>query len=145
MMHGKRYDDLKEYVENITGVFVPEDASSRKLKISNTIIAMTKAALKSHQSEYDSFMSTIAKAKSLTQKKRYYYSNYGFSNFKDVVLGKTDKLVPDKENHDKFYMENIVEWWKKKACSRFTTLQTENRLRTEIEVWTGDKEIDIIR
>jgi hypothetical protein len=144
MMHGKPYDDLKEYVENIVGVFVPEDASSRKLKIGNTIIAMTKAALKGHQ-EYDSFMNTIDKAKGLTEKKRYYYSNYGFSNFKDVVLGKTDKLVRDKENYDKFHMENIVEWWKKKACSRFTTLQTENRLRTEIEVWTSGKKIDIIR
>jgi hypothetical protein len=144
MMHGKPYDDLKEYVENIVGVFVPEDASSRKLKISNTIIAMTKAALKSHQ-EYDTFMNTIEKAKKLTEKKRYYYSNYGFSNFKDVILGKTDKLVRDKENYDKFHMENIIEWWKKKACSRFTTLQTENRLRTEIEVWTSGKKIDIIR
>jgi hypothetical protein len=144
MMHGKPYDDLKEYVENIVGVFVPEDASSRKLKISNTIIAMTKAALKGHQ-EYDSFMNTIEKAKGLTEKKRYYYSNYGFSNFKDVVLGKTDRLVPDKENYDKFHMENIIEWWKKKACNRFTTLRTENRIRTEMEVWTSGKEIDIIR
>jgi hypothetical protein len=145
MMHGKPYEDLKNYVEGIVGVFVPEDASSRKLKISNTIIAMAKAALKDHKDDYDSFMNTIQKAKGLTEKKRYYYSNYGFSNFKDVVLGKTDKLVRDKENYDKFHMENIVEWWKKKACSRFTTLQTENRLRNEIEVWTGDKKIDIIR
>jgi len=105
---------------------------------------MTKAALKGHQ-EYDSFMNTIEKAKGLTEKKRYYYSNYGFSNFKDVVLGKTDRLVPDKENYDKFHMENIIEWWKKKACNRFTTLRTENRIRTEMEVWTSGKEIDIIR
>jgi hypothetical protein len=145
MMHGKPYEDLKNYVEGIVGEFVPADASSRKLKISTTIIAMTKAALKNHKSDYDTFMATIQKAKGLTERKRYYYSNYGYSNFKDVVLGKTDKLVPDKENYDKFHMENIIEWWKKKACSRFTTLQTENRLRTEIEVWTGDKEIDIIR
>lgn len=145
MMHGKPYEDLKNYVEDIVGEFVPADASSRKLKISTTIIAMTKAALKNHKSDYDLFMNTIEKAKGLTERKRYYYSNYGFSNFKDVVLGKTDKLVPDKENYDKHHLENIVEWWKKKACSRFTTLQTENRLRTEIEVWTGDKEIDIIR
>jgi hypothetical protein len=40
---------------------------------------------------------------------------------------------------------NLVEWWRKKACSRYATLQAENRLRTEMEVWTGDKEIDIIR
>lgn len=145
MMHGKPYEDLKDYVEGIVGEFVPADASSRKLKISNTIIAMTKASLKNHKDDYDSFMNTIEKAKGLTERKRYYYSNYGFSNFKDVVLGKTDKLIKDKENYDKFHLENIVEWWRKKACSRYTTLQAENRLRTEIEVWTGDKEIDIIR
>jgi hypothetical protein len=146
MMHGKPYEDLVKYVEEINGgPIVPEDASSRKLKITNTIIAMTKASLKSHESEYGAFMNTIEKAKSLTEKKRYYYSNYGYSNFKDVVLGKTDKLVPDKENYEKFHLENIIEWWKKKACSRYTTLQTENRIRTEMEVWTGDKEIDIIR
>jgi hypothetical protein len=145
MMHGKPYDDLKDYVEGIVGEFVPADASSRKLKISNTIIAMTKAALKGHKEDYEAFINTIDKAKGLTERKRYYYSNYGFSNFKDVVLGKTDKLVKDKENYDKFYLANVVEWWRKKACSRYTTLQTENRLRTDIEVWTGDKEIDIIR
>jgi hypothetical protein len=145
MMHGKPYEDLKNYVEGIVGQFVPADASSRKLKISTTIIAMTKASLKNHKSDYDSFMNTIEKAKGLTEQKRYYYSNYGFSNFKDVVLGKTDKLIKDKENYDKFHLVNLVEWWRKKACSRYATLQAENRLRTEMEVWTGDKEIDIIR
>jgi hypothetical protein len=145
MMHGKPYEDLKNYVEGIVGQFVPADASSRKLKISTTIIAMTKASLKNHKSDYDSFMNTIEKAKGLTEQKRYYYSNYGFSNFKDVVLGKTDKLIKDKENYDKFHLVNLVEWWRKKACSRYATLQAENRLRTEMEVWTGDKPIDIIR
>ena len=145
MMNGKPYEDLKTYVEKIEGgPIVPEDASSRKLKIINTIIAMTRASLKG-TTEYDTFMATIEKAKGLTQRKRYYYSDYGFSNYKDVVLGKTDKLVPNKENYDKFHLENIVKWWKNKACSRFTTLQSENRIRTEQEVWTGDKDIDIIR
>ena len=90
-------------------------------------------------------MLTIEKAKGLTQRKRYYYSDYGFSNFKDVVLGKTDKLVPNKENYDKHHLENIVAWWKTKATNRYENLKTEGRIRTEIEVWTGDKEIDIIR
>ncbi len=106
---------------------------------------MTKSALKNDKEEYDRFMLSIDKAKGLTQRKRYYYSDYGFSNMKDVVLGKTDKLIKNKENYDKHHLENIVKWWRNKACSRFTTLQTENRIRTEQEVWTGDKPIDIIR
>jgi hypothetical protein len=39
----------------------------------------------------------------------------------------------------------VIDWWKKKATNRYETLKTEDRLRKEIEVWTGDKEIDIIR
>jgi hypothetical protein len=62
-----------------------------------------------------------------------------------VVLGKSNTLIPDKENYDKFHLENIIEWWKKKAANRFETLKSEGRIRTEIEVWTGDKELDIIR
>ena len=144
MMHGKPYEDLKNYVENILGEIVPADASSRKLKISNKIISLTKQALKG-EPEYEKFMATINNALNLTEKKRYYASNYGFSNFADVVMGKTDKLIPDKENYDKFHLENVIDWWKKKAANRFETLQKENRMRTEIEVWTGEKELDIIR
>ena len=145
MMHGKPYDDLKDYVEKINGgSFVPEDASSRKLKISSTIVAMTKAALKPHKEDYDRFMATITKAKALTEQKRYYVSDYGISNFKDIVLGKTDQIIKN-ENYDKHHLENIIEWWKNKATNRFISLKNENRVRTEIEVWTSGKEIDIIR
>jgi hypothetical protein len=145
MMHGKPYEDLKNYVEEIVGgAFVPEDASSRKLKISNTIIAMTKATLKPHKEDYDRFMATINKAKSLTEQKRYYVSNYGIANYQDIVLGKTDKAILD-ENYDKHHLSNITEWWKKKAINRFETLQQENRIRTEMEVWTSGKALDIIR
>ena len=144
MMHGKPYEDLKNYVEGILGEIVPADASSRKLKISNKIISLTKVALKG-EPEYEKFMATITNALNLTEKKRYYTSNYGFSNFTDVVMGRADKLIPDKENYDKHHLETIIDWWKRKATTRFESLQAENRLRTDIEVWTGDKEIDIIR
>jgi hypothetical protein len=145
MLHGKTYTDLKNYVENITGEpLAPLDASSRKLKISNKIISLTKQALKG-EPEYAGFQQTITNALSLTEKKRYYASNYGFSNFADVVMGRTDKLIPDKENYDKFHLENVIDWWRKKAANRFETLVSENRIRNETEVWTGDKEIDIIR
>jgi hypothetical protein len=60
-------------------------------------------------------------------------------------MGKTDKLIPDKENYDKFHLENIIDWWRKKATNRFESLVAEGRIRNDIEVWTGDKEIDIIR
>ena len=145
MLDGEAYKKLKEYVESATGepVVDPND-SSKKLKATIKIIGMVKVALRG-EPELVRFNEVIEKAKSLTEKKRYYISNYGFKNFIDVVNGKETKLIPDKENYDKFYLENIIEWWKKKASSRFTTLQNENRIRTDLEVWTSDKDIDIIR
>ena len=152
MMHGKPYEDLKNYVEKILGEeIVPTTTingtptASRKLKISNKIIAMTKETLKNYNNEYVSFINTINKAKTLTEKKRYYYCNYGFSNFVDVVMGKTDELIKDKENFDKYYLKNLIDWWKKKASNRFENLKKEGRIRNEIEVWTNNKNLDIIR
>ena len=143
MLHGKTYTDLKDYVEGIVGVFVPTDASSRKLKISNAIIAMIRSALRGTP-EGVKFIQTIENAKNLNEQKRYFVSDYGFKNMVDFVNGKTDKLVPG-ENYDKHNLHNIIEWWRKKAVNRYETLKTEGRLRTEQEVWTGDKHIDIIR
>ena len=88
----------------------------------------------------------MAKAEGITTQKRFYMSDYGFSNVKDILLGKTDKLIKG-ENYDKFELENIVKWWKNKATKRYDKLKTDNKLRTENEVWnnqTMDK-IDIIR
>jgi hypothetical protein len=53
-------------------------------------------------------------------------------------------LIPG-ENYEKHNLANITEWWRKKAINRFDTLKTDNRIRTEQEVWTGDKVLDIIR
>ena len=144
LMHGKPYEDLRDYMEKAVGEpIVPEDASSRKLKISTKIQALIKANLDGE--DLERYNKTINKALNLTEKKRYYACNYGFSNFVDVVTGKTDKLIPDKDNHDKHYLENIFKWWVKKASSRYMSLKNDKRLRKDLEVWTGDKEIDIIR
>ena len=58
-----------------------------------------------------------------------------------------EKLLPNPQNYDKFYLENLVKWWKNKATKRYTKLQEENRLRNTLEVWTEDtiNTIDIIR
>jgi hypothetical protein len=60
------------------------------------------------------------------------------------VIGKTDVLVKD-DTYNKFELENVVKWWKTKASNRYETLKSEGRLRTEMEVWTSGKEIQIIR
>ena len=144
MLHGKTYTDLKDYIENIIGEpLAPEGASSRKLKISNAMVSMIKIGLKGTP-EAVKFAQTIDNAKNLNEQKRYFISDYGFKNMVDFVNGKTDKLIPG-ENYEKHNLANITEWWRKKAINRFDTLKTDNRIRTEQEVWTGDKVLDIIR
>ena len=143
MMHGKPYEDLRNFVESKVGEIVEADASSKKLKTTMRIIALTKAALKG-TIEGEAFMETIEQAKGLTEKKRYYVSDYGFSNIVDYINCKTDKLSPG-ENYEKHYLKNLIEWWRNKACNRYETLYNEGRLRSELEVWTSGKDIQIIR
>ena len=51
----------------------------------------------------------------------------------------------NKENYEKFHLENIIKWWRNKASNRYETLKKEGKIRNELEVWTGNKPIDIIR
>ena len=87
----------------------------------------------------------IANAKNLTEKKRVYFSDYGFANSREVIRGDTDKLEKNPINFDKFYQENLIKWWKNKASKRYESLKSSGSLRTELEVWTKDMHIDIIR
>ena len=143
MMHGKPYSDLRDFVQSKVGELVDKDASSKKLKISMKIIALTKAALKGTP-EGVAFQTTIDNAKNLTEQKRYYISDYGFKNMVAFVNGMCDTLIRG-DNYEKHNLENIVQWWKHKATNRYETLKSEGRLRTELEVWTSGRHIDIIR
>ena len=72
-------------------------------------------------------------------------STYGFSNSREVILGTQDTLVKA-ENYDRFNVDSIVDWWKRKAARRYESLQNLGRLRTKLETWnTNPDEIDIIR
>ena len=144
MMHGKPYLDMVEYVENIIGKgqLVKVDASSRKLKMTTGIIGLVKRALDGD--DLEKFKTTIANAKNLTEQKRYYTSNYGIENYIDIINGKTDKIVKA-DNYDRYTVPGVVEWWKKIATKRYSKLKEENRIRNDLEIWTKDAEIDIIR
>ena len=144
MLHGDTYTNLKDYIENITGEdLAPQDASSRKLKISNAMVNMIKVSLKGTP-DAAKFTATIENAKNLNEQKRYFISDYGFKNMIDFVNGNAEKLIPG-ENYEKHHLSNIIEWWRKKAMNRFDTLNTEGRIRSEQEVWTSGKVLDIIR
>ena len=96
------------------------------------------------KTELKHFTDIIDMALNLTQKKRFYISDYGYSNVREVLLGEQDKLVRG-QNWDKFYLDNIISWWKKKASKRYDKLKREDRFRNKVELWTQDDDIQIIR
>ena len=88
----------------------------------------------------------IAKAGEITTQKRFYMSEYGYSNVKKVLLGE-EKVLTKGENYDSFELENVVKWWKKKATKRYNNVVADGRVRKELEVWNQNtmNKIDIIR
>ena len=123
---------------------VPKEASSRKLKVQTKMIGIIKASLKNNEG-YDEFCQTISTALDLTQRKRSFYSTYGYENVMDYLNLKTDTLIK-KENFDRFYFDSQIEWWKNKASKRYDSLKSDGRLRTVLETWnTNPEDIDIIR
>ncbi|NWJ43907.1 DUF4338 domain-containing protein [Marine Group I thaumarchaeote] len=142
------YPELRKWFEEKNeGPLVKKTASSRKLKTQTKMIGMVKASLKEHDTtKYNKFCETIKTATDVTTQKRFYMSDYGYANSKDVLTGKTDVLVKS-ESFEKYSLENITKWWKKKATKRYEKLKTEGRNRHELEYWNAESidKIDIIR
>ena len=145
LLHDHIFKDLnKWFIERNNGEsLVRADASSRKLKTQQKMIAIIKKNLPSQK--VVEFQTAIANATALTEKKRTYFSDYGFSNVREVLLGEETQLVENPQNFEKFYMESVISKWKKMASKRYEKLKSEGNLRTELEVWTKDMDIDIIR
>jgi len=143
------YTDLNKWFTEKNGdMLIPRSASSRKMKIQNKMIAIIKNSIKeNYPNKLKEFNDFIKSKEDITTKKRFYMSDYGYGNAKDVLLGKTDTLVKNKENFDKFYLENMFKWWKRKSSNRYDKLVRENLLRNKLEVWNENtiNTIDIIR
>ncbi len=118
-------------------------ASSKKMKRQTKMISIIKNSL-NDQEKLQHFNSVINTAFGLTQKKRFYISDYGYENVREVILGEQEQLRRG-QNWDKFYLENIISWWRKKATKRYEKLKAEGRFRNKVELWTDDDDIQIIR
>jgi hypothetical protein len=118
-------------------------ASSKKMKRQNKMISIIRNSLKD-EDKLKEFNSIIQMAFGLTQRKRAYVSDYGYQNVREVILGEHKKLIKG-QNWEKFEYDNIIKWWKKKAGKRYEKLKSEGRFRTEVELWTEDQDIQIIR
>jgi len=144
LLHDDIFHDLHNRFTNInTKPLTDNKASSKKMKRQTKMISIIRSSLQD-QEKLKTFNEIINIAFSITQKKRFYTSEYGYQNVRQVILGEEDKLVRG-PNWDKFELKNIISWWKKKSTKRYEKLKQEGRFRTKVELWTEDDDIQIIR
>ncbi len=99
---------------------ISADKSSKKLKIMNKMISIIKNSLQD-KDKLEEFNESIKKAKTLTEKKRYYLGDFRHT------------------------AQQAIDWWKKKASKRYDKLTREDRVRTKLEVWQPGVDMEIIR
>ena len=145
LLHREKFHELHNaFTEwNDNQPLTENRASSKKMKRQTKMISIIRNSLHD-KDKLNKFNSVIQMAFSLTQQKRAYISDYGYGNVREVINGEQDKLVRG-QNWDKFYLENIIAWWKKKAGKRYDKLKAEGRFRNNVELWTEDEDIQIIR
>ena len=145
LLHREKFHELHNaFTEwNDNQPLTENRASSKKMKRQTKMISIIRNSLQD-KDKLNKFNSVIQMAFSLTQQKRAYISDYGYANVREVINGEQDELVRG-QNWDKFYLENIFAWWKKKAGKRYDKLKAEGRFRNNVELWTEDEDIQIIR
>lgn len=150
------YDPIRRKMRELygkpewNGNTVDPNPSGPKMREFNKAISILKNHLKHYDmdayNEFHSFTKTHMKAKT---KKRYYYSNFGYDNVIEHVNSEGKTPLIEGQNFHKHNLSYMVEWWKNKAQKRYNTLKEENRLRTELEIYTEDsinnKEVDMVR
>lgn len=145
LLHDKQFNKLhKDFMNANNGnPLTDNSASSKKLKRQNRMISIIRNSL-TDKEKLEKFNNAIDKAFSITEQKRFYFSDYGFSNVKEILKGEETELKPG-QNYHKHELEYIISWWKKKASKRYNKLKSEKRFRTKVELWTETSDIQIIR
>ena len=143
------YPEMRDWFTEKNGgeELIHKGASSRKLKMQTKMVGIIKSSLKQHDEKaYELFCNKINGASDVTTQKRFYMSEYGYANVKDVLLGKTETLEKA-INFDRFELENVITWWKKYATKRYDKMIAEGRVRKKPEIWNEENmdKIDIIR
>ena len=143
------YPELRDWFteKNDGEELIHKGASSRKLKMQTKMVNIIKSSLAKHdKTAYDLFTNKMQIATEVTTQKRFYMSEYGYSNVRNVLMGKDNKLIKA-DNYDRFELENIIGWWKKNATKRYNNIVADGRLRKKLEVWNQNtmNDIDIIR
>lgn len=123
-----------------------QPTTSRKDRSQQKMKSIIKNSLKKYGMKdlLDELNAALVHGKSLTERKRYYHCNFGYSNVSDVILNGAEPQI-NKEAWDKHHLDNIIAWWKKKAQKRWEKLRDTGSLRTELEIHGTGMDIDVIR
>ena len=136
--------------EEWNGNTVDPKPSGPKMREFNKAISIIKNHLREYDMEryqtFHDFTKSHMKAKT---KKRYYYSTFGYDNVREHVNSQGEIPLKEGQNYHKHELGNMIEWWRKKAQKRYEKLKSENRVRTELEIYTKEKidnkSIDMVR
>lgn len=112
---------------------------SIKIKVLGKIYGLTLSKLKEIDiDKHNNLKAMMAKkTKEVTTQKLYYYSTYGVGNIKEFVIDKEQPKfnIPA----SRFDIDSVVEWWKKKSVKRWNKLVADDRIATDVELWTDDR------
>ena len=142
LIQGNLFKELKDTIKPE----IKTKSSNRKLLTQKSCFQEIKKSLP--KDKRISFLRTLEKAKSINEQKRYYVSNYGFSNYVDVINEQPEvfkRQLDKNENYDKHNLQNLIEFWRNKAVKRYQKVKSNNKLRTEQETWLDDEDLQIIR
>jgi hypothetical protein len=136
--------------EEWNGMLVDPVPSAPKMREYSKIIQIIKSHLKVFDiekfNEFTEFVKCCMKSKT---KKRYYYTTFGYSNIKEHILSDGEVELQKRENFENYDLQNLVSHWKNKAQKRWEKLNSENRLKEELEVYSIEKieqmDYDMIR
>ena len=150
------YDPIRRRIRELygkeewNGNTVDPKPSGPKMREFNKAISVLKNHLRHYDEEaYKEFHLFTKESMKAKTKKRYYYSNFGFDNVKEHVNSQGAVPLKEGQNFHKHNLDYMYEWWKKKAQKRWEKLNSEGRIRTELEIYTEDsinnKEVDMVR
>lgn len=136
--------------EEWNGNTVDPKPSGPKMREFNKAISILKNHLKHYNEEaYKEFSKFTNESMKAKTKKRYYYSDFGFDNVVEHINSGGETPLKEGQNFHKHSISYMIDWWKNKAQNRHRKLKEENRLRTELEIYTQEsidnKEVDMVR
>ena len=119
--------------------FVDFTSGSIKFKSYMKILGTIKRTLKeSNHPFYQEFVDGLQRANDLNTNKRYYYSDYGVANILEHMKG-AKPVYKEGMSKKRFDLENLVNWWKKKAQKRYESVVKSDRLKENLEYWTPQR------